>query len=410
MHRVAWVIVLALLATVPAVGSAEKPLAPIGPPPPPPAFQPAFPGGDANYKAPKADGPVVELLDEGVEAIFPVLINDGGGEPGTITREDRDAFSGVEAARVTPLQKYRSRIPGWNFKIVETPKNAGEFRHLRFAWKKFGGAGVMIQLHDPTKSWNFRFFAGRNVQGWQPAKSVSDKVPGEWEVVTRDLFKEFGEFTITGFALTPFDGTAGLFDHMLLGRTVEDLDKATDAALGKAKPAKAMVKAERDASWDNLMGEDRVKAATALRALLASAPEHVAFVEERLGKLAVDKDQLARVRKLVADLDADSFDVRDAATGALIKLGPPSLDAVRALAKDAPNDEVRYRANLILRKIEGSGAPVSNAGRMARVVRVLERAGNAKARDLLGRMADGEFGFDAAPDAKAALARLKKSP
>src|SRR5207249_1108806 len=140
----------------------------------------------ANYKAPKADGPVVELLDEGVEPLFPLLINDGGGEAGTVAREDRDVFAGVEAVRVTPMQKYRSRIPEWNFKIVEAPKNTGEFRFVRFAWKKVGGAGVMIQFHDPAKSWAFRFYAGRNVMGWEPAKAVSDKVPGEWEVVTRD--------------------------------------------------------------------------------------------------------------------------------------------------------------------------------------------------------------------------------
>ena len=176
-------------------------------------------GADANYKAPKADGPVVELLDEGVDALLPVLTNDGSGEVGTITREDRDVFAGVEAGRVTPMQKYRGHIPGWNFKIVEAPKAAGEFRHFRFAWKKIGGRGLTIQLHDPIKTWAFRYHGGQNVFGWQPSTQVSTKMPVEWELVTRDLFKEFGTFTITGFALSPHDGTAALFDHMLLGRT-----------------------------------------------------------------------------------------------------------------------------------------------------------------------------------------------
>src|SRR5205823_1715732 len=137
-----------------------------------PGFQPA-PGANIEYKAPKADGPVVELLDEGVEALFPVLINDGGGEAGTITREDRDVFAGVEAVRVTPMQKYRSNVPGWNFKIVEKPEKAGEFRYLRFAWKKFGGSGLMIQFHDPAKSWAFRYHAGSNVFNWQPSTAVA---------------------------------------------------------------------------------------------------------------------------------------------------------------------------------------------------------------------------------------------
>ena len=411
MHRLACVwIVVALVAAVPAVRSEGKR-------PPVPIEQIELPlievaplGGDANYKAPKAEGPVVELLDEGVDALFPVLINDGGGEAGAATREDRDVFAGVEAVRVTPMQKYRSTIPGWNFKIVETPKNAGEFRYLRFAWKKFGGSGLMIQFHDPVKTWAMRFHAGANVYNWAPSTQVNAKVPGEWEVHTRDLFKEYGAFTITGFALSPFDGTSALFDHMLLGRTTDDLDKATDAALGRVKPAKALAAPERDAHWENLMGTDRVKAATAQRALLASAPDHVAFIETQLAKTAVDKDQLAKVRKLIAELDSDAFEVRDAATDALVKLGAPAAEAVRAAMSAAPNDEIRYRARLILRKIDGGTTAVGQAGRLVRVVRVLERANTAKARDLLVRVADGEYGFDIAPDAKAALARMPKTP
>ncbi len=366
----------------------------------------------AAYAAPKADGAVVELLDEGVDPLFPLLINDGGNEAGTITREDRDVFAGVEAARVTPLQKYRTRIPGWDFKIVEKPQKAGEFRYLRFAWKKVGGVGIMIQLHDPAKGWGFRYFAGQNAVGWQPATLVSDKLPADWELVTRDLFKDYGAFNITGFALTAMYGErdTALFDHMLLGRTVADLDKATDAALGRTKPPKSPAGKERDALWADLLGTDRPKAATAIRAFLASAPDQVEFIRERLKTAAPETDTLARVKKLVANLDADEFDTRDSATDELVKIGAPALDVVRALATNGPNDEVRFRAKLILKKLGADGTPVSTAGKMARVVRVLERAGTKDARELLTRLAAGEFGFDGAPDAKAALARLPKLP
>ncbi|MCI0700139.1 MAG: hypothetical protein L0241_03520, partial [Planctomycetia bacterium] len=361
MHRVMWVVVLGLVAALPAVGR-ENPKVRRPPPVIEDVIQPnapALPTGDANYKPPKLDGPVVELLDEGVEPIFPVLNNDWNGENNPITREDRDVFAGVEAIRVTPGQRFRSTIPGWNFKIVEKPKAPpgakapAEIRYLRFAWKKLGGTGVMIQLYDPVKTWAFRYFAGRNVNGWQPAKSISNKLPAEWEVVTVDLFKEFGAFTITGIALTPFDGTAGLFDHFVLARTKEDLDKHTDTALGRMKPAKPLAGKERDDLWTNLMGSDRVKAAEALRAFLASAPDQVAFVRDQLTKTALDKDLLVRIRKLLADLDDDSFDVRDSATDELIKIGGPAMDAVQALAKNPPNDEVSYRAKLILRKLNG---------------------------------------------------------
>lgn len=418
MRSLAWLSVCALVLVLPAVGLGEKPLRippPLGGPVPGPGFpgQPGF-AGDANYKAPKADGAVVELLDEGVDPLIPVLINDGGGEAGTATREDRDVFAGVEAMRVTPQQKYRSNVPGWNFNIVEKPaaqpgpKAIPEFRYMRFAWKKVGGTGVMVQLHDPAKSWAFRYHAGTNVFGWQPSTQVAAQVPGEWEIVTRDLFKDWGAFNLTGIAFSPLDGTAALFDHVVLARTIEDLDKATDAALGRTKPAQVLGGPERDAQWAALLGDDRVKAAPAVRAFLAGAPDQVAYISEKLGKLAVDKDQLARVQKLLKELDADDFDARDRATDELVKLGAGAFEAVKALADTAPNPEAGYRARLVLRRMNAVGAPVSSAGRLARVVRVLERADTEPARAVLEKLAAGEYGFDIAPDARAALARLKK--
>src|SRR5262249_26307035 len=103
-------------------------------------------------------------------------------------------------------------------------------------------------------------------------------------------------------------------------------------------------------------------------------------------------------------------DVRDRATDELVKIGMPAVDVIRALATSGPNDEVRFRANLILKKLGGAGAPVDSVGKMARVVRVLERAGTKDALNLLSRMSEGEFGAFCAPDAKAALARLPKLP
>ncbi|QJW92592.1 hypothetical protein [Frigoriglobus tundricola] len=48
---------------------------------------------------------------------------------------------------------------------MEHPKGAGEYRYLRFAWKKLGGTGVMVQFYDPNGSkWN-RYHVGKNVLG-----------------------------------------------------------------------------------------------------------------------------------------------------------------------------------------------------------------------------------------------------
>jgi hypothetical protein len=363
--------------------------------------------GDSPYTPPKADGAVAELLDEDIEPLFPHLVGEVSNLTPTITREDRDVFAGVEATRVTPLQKYQANLPGWAFKIVEKPAAAGEFRYLRFAWKKIGGTGVMIQFYSPEKSW-FRYFAARNVMGREPATEVAPKLPGDWTLVTRDLFTELGAITLNGIALSPFDGDAALYDHVLLGRSVADLDRATDQALGKVKPAKALAGKERDDHWADLMGADGKKAAAALRAFLATAPDHVTFLRERLADVP-DARRAARVRELLAKLDADDFDTREEATDELVKLGPSVIDAVRE-AQTGDNDEVRYRCRVILKKLGASteGNPVSRSARQSRAIRVLERADSAEARDVLAEIARGKLAPELAADAKAALARLGK--
>jgi len=355
------------------------------------------------YVAPKADGPVVTLLDENPEPLFPLLTNPVGGEPGTVAMESQDAFCGVDAVRVTPVQKYQSNIPGWSFKIVEKPQ-AEEYRFVRFAWRKSGGSGVMIQLHDTDKQgWGLRYFAGGNATGWE-SKSVAEKSPAEWQVVTRDLWKDFGVVTITGVAFTAMDGEAAWFDHILLGRTVADLDRVTDEALGRNKPARALEGKERDRLWVELNGTDRVKAAAALRTFLSTAPNHVAFIEGKLPRPA-DADVQTRVKKLIAEFEADAFATRQRATEDLIAIGAPCLPLIRAAAKSM-DPEVQYRAEKVLTALSASG---SEDTRATRIVRILERAATPVAKSLLEKLAAGEFGAEQVTAAKLALQRSPAS-
>lgn len=358
----------------------------------------------AGYTAPAGDAAVVVLLDENVEPLFPLLNNDNSVPDGAqVAREDRDVFAGVEAVRVTPQQRYSARIPGWNYQIVEKPTKANEFRYVRFAWKKLGGTGVMVQI-STDQGWEQRYIAGQNNVGW-PARSVARTIPTGWELVTRDLFKEFGPRTVHGFALTPLDGTAMLFDHFLLGRTTDDLDRATDEALGKTKPEKPLDGKDRDAAWDALLGGDRPKAAAALRQFLATAPDQVGYIADRIPK--GDREIGGKIVKLIAQLDAPDFDDRQKASDALAKIGPPAVDALRSAALSGPSDEVRYRASEILRgKVGTVGGALTRSAQGSRFVRVLERAATPDAKDVLRKLAAGDYGPEYAEDAKAAAARL----
>lgn len=177
-------------------------------------------------------GPVISpgivLFDD--EPEFLAALTDGGSQV-TLTKDDK--YSGDVALKITEGQKHSSKIKGWSFPIVENPvavkpepgKPASEpsasngYRYLRFAWKSAGAKGVMFELADngswpPANQPTRRYYSGVNGSKWS-ATEVSPDVPAEWTVVTVDLWKDFGEFTLTGIAPTAFGGPA-LFDKIEL--------------------------------------------------------------------------------------------------------------------------------------------------------------------------------------------------
>ncbi len=142
---------------------------------------------------------------------------------GRATIETADRFSGNVALRITPPQRWSLRIHGWEHRIAEDPQ-PGEFRYLRFAWKSLDAEGVMIELAGdgkwpPADKPIWRYYSGKNTTGWA-ARQVSAEAPGEWTLVTRDLWKEFGSFTLTGIAPTAMGGDA-LFDRIELLRNID---------------------------------------------------------------------------------------------------------------------------------------------------------------------------------------------
>lgn len=169
-------------------------------------------------EGPVGKGPVVVLFDD--EPQFVAALTEGSGKARLATD---DPFSGKACLAVTPPQRFSARVPEWAFRIAEKP-GPGEFRYVQFAWRT-EGEGVMIELaadgqwpqaNEPLR----RYYAGKNGSGWQ-AVEVSPAVPREWVVVSRDLWKDFGSFTLTGIAPTAFGGEAR-FDRIRLLRSMDD--------------------------------------------------------------------------------------------------------------------------------------------------------------------------------------------
>jgi putative membrane-bound dehydrogenase-like protein len=153
------------------------------------------------------------LVDENPE--FILALNEGTGTAEFIAA---DKHTGQVSLRVTPPQRFSPRIEGWEFRIRENP-GPGEYRYLRLAWKSKGAYGVMLELAadglwPPAEMPMRRYHAGRNTSGWQSVE-ISPSAPREWTIVTRDLWKDCGDFTLTGIAPTAMGGDA-LFDRIEL--------------------------------------------------------------------------------------------------------------------------------------------------------------------------------------------------
>jgi hypothetical protein len=310
----------------------------------------------------------------------------GGGEQVKVEAETADVFSGKAALRVAASQRFSPDIMGWDFAVAEKPA-AGEYRYLRFAWKKLDAGPLMVQFHTrkPVADWVVRYHAGTDPPPWA-AKVVAPAAPPEWAVVTRDLFADFGAVTLGGVAFTPYTGGDGLFDHILLGRTVADLDRATAAAMLKTPPAERMADAKLKELWDRLAGDDASTADAAGWALVRGHQQAVRFliktvtVPDRKAPPAVDAD---KVKPLIAGLTHYRHLTRVAAEDELRKLGPGALVHVRT-AIEAADGDPKARLQTVL---DGWDARAGlDAKRLRRCATVLRAVGTPEVKELLAKI------------------------
>jgi hypothetical protein len=186
---------------------------------------------DVAIKVVPGEKPAAEMPKEVFEddEKFIAMLNEGNGRA---IPDQRQKYSGTYALRVTPDQKLNANLPNLGVKIRENP-GPGEYRYLRFAWLKAQGNTICLQLAHDGKfgpgsggrdGAKFRYHAGAAEEPFGASLQIADKIPARFEVVTRDLFIDFGEFTLTGLAFSPVDGQSALFDHIYLARQPEDFE------------------------------------------------------------------------------------------------------------------------------------------------------------------------------------------
>jgi WD40 repeat protein len=166
----------------------------------------------------------------------------------------------------------------------------------------------------------------------------------------------------------------------------------------KGKPA---LKPEKlQAAWEDLKGDDRLKAYEAACRLRGAPEQTLALLQKQL-RPAVATDP-KRIARFIADLNRPRFQTRERAARQLTELGDVSENALRRVLKDRPPLEVRKRVERLLETLEES----LETRRRQWAVTLLERAGTAEARRVLEALAKGDSESRQTREARASLERL----
>jgi hypothetical protein len=163
----------------------------------------------------------------------------------TMSIEKEEVYSGSASLKISPVEDLDPHRIELELPIRESPR-LGEYRYLRFAWRLQGDGRVCCSIgHDglwgpdgevrdgrrPAQR-SFRYDAGKGEPSYAAALRIDKQTPAQWVVVTRDLYTDFGEFTLTGLSFSVPEGHAAWVDHIYLGRTAQDFARV------EAKPRK----------------------------------------------------------------------------------------------------------------------------------------------------------------------------
>jgi WD40 repeat protein len=155
--------------------------------------------------------------------------------------------------------------------------------------------------------------------------------------------------------------------------------------------------------WKLLADGDAERAGRAVWAMV-SAPQEALRVLRKSLKPVVGNPKL--LAKLIDDLDAPKFAVREQAMHELALRGPAVEEALAAKLQDRPTLEVRRRIEKLLETIR-TGQPSPQQLQVVRGVEVLEHIGTPEARAWLDELAKGDQGTWATRQAREALVRLE---
>lgn len=123
--------------------------------------------------------------------------------------------------------KSPATLTGFSIPIRENP-GQGEYRYISYSWIKWGGTQIGIKFgHDESAKMDSRglildytYYSGVG-DSIKKGLRISDKITGNWVSVTRDLWKDFGNFTLTDVSFICPDSRDAGFYNVALGKSVD---------------------------------------------------------------------------------------------------------------------------------------------------------------------------------------------
>jgi WD40 repeat protein len=237
------------------------------------------------------------------------------------------------------------------------------------------------------------------------ASAGTDEDIRVWEVATgtvRRCFRGHQDdyFRVRCLAFSP-DGkllASGGYDTTILLWGVTRPSEKGDAQ------AASLSRKELTTIWDALSGNDAGRAYEGMCRLIQSPAQSVPLFKDRLSP--VPHADPKRMDRLLADLDAEEFEVRETASRELGKYEEVAGPALKGFLKGNPSPEARRRADELLTKL---GADLTGEKlRAVRAVEVLEHIGTPEACQVLESLAKGAPEARLTREAKGSLDRLAK--
>jgi hypothetical protein len=158
--------------------------------------------------------------------------------------------------------------------------------------------------------------------------------------------------------------------------------------------------------WDEMASTDFVQAGDAVEVLASAPGQAIPFLVQRLRQVRV-ADSEKRIAALIAQLDSNTFKVREKALQELTKFGPAAVPQLQEALEKRISIETRRRIDRLLQKITVPELTAEQR-RLRWTITALELARTPQAQKALQELSSGSSGAWLAQEARASLKRLKK--